>query len=174
MFLPAVFKSFSIDALKSLMSLNSLPDEITITPVERPIQGRVRAPGSKSIMNRAVICSALAHGTSQITGTLDSDDTRIMIDGLKSLGFNVDADWNKQTLSIHGTGGLIPNSQASIDCQASGTTMRFLTALVSIGHGQYVLDGTARMRQRPIGDLLNALRRSVLRQRQEAGENVLL
>ncbi|MCH9716771.1 MAG: 3-phosphoshikimate 1-carboxyvinyltransferase, partial [Gammaproteobacteria bacterium] len=55
-------------------------------------------------------------------------------------------------------GGLIPNSQASIDCQASGTTMRFLTALVSIGHGQYVLDGTARMRQRPIGDLLNALR----------------
>jgi 5-enolpyruvylshikimate-3-phosphate synthase len=87
---------------KSLMSLNSFPDEITIIPVERPIHGRVRAPGSKSITNRAVICAALAHGTSQITGALDSDDTRIMIDGLKNLGFNVDADWNKQTLSIHG------------------------------------------------------------------------
>ena len=68
------------------MSLNSLPDEITITPVKGPIQGRVRAPGSKSIPNRAVICAALAHGTSQIVGALDSDDTLIMIDGLKSLG----------------------------------------------------------------------------------------
>ena len=140
------------------MSLNSLPDEVTVTPVQRPIQGRVRAPGSKSITNRAVICAALAHGTSQITGALDSDDTRIMISGLKNLGFNVDANWNKQTLFIHGSAGLIPKSQASIDCQASGTTMRFLTALVSLGHGHYVLDGTARMRQRPIGDLLNALR----------------
>jgi len=140
------------------MSLHSFPDEITITPVQRPIRGRVRAPGSKSITNRAVICAALAHGTSQITGALDSDDTRIMISGLKNLGFNVDADWNKQTLTIHGSGGLIPKSQASIDCQASGTTMRFLTALVSLGNGRYVLDGTARMRQRPIGDLLNALK----------------
>ena len=140
------------------MSLNSLPDEVTVTPVQRPIQGRVRAPGSKSITNRAVICAALAHGTSQITGALDSDDTRIMISGLKNLGFNVDANWNKQTLFIHGSAGLIPKSQASIDCQASGTTMRFLTALVSLGNGHYVLDGTARMRQRPIGDLLNALR----------------
>lgn len=140
------------------MSPHSLPDEIAITPVQRPIQGRVRAPGSKSITNRAVICAALAHGTSQITGALDSDDTRIMISGLKNLGFNVDADWNKQTLTIHGSGGLIPKSQASIDCQASGTTMRFLTALVSLGNGRYVLDGTARMRQRPIGDLLNALK----------------
>ncbi len=140
------------------MSLHSLPDEITVTPVQRPIQGRVRAPGSKSITNRAVICAALAHGKSQITGALDSDDTRIMIAGLKKLGFNVDAEWNKQTLSIHGSGGLIPKSKASIDCQASGTTMRFLTALVSLGHGRYGLDGTARMRQRPIGDLLNALR----------------
>ena len=140
------------------MSLNSLPDEVTVTPVQRPIQGRVRAPGSKSITNRAVICAALAHGTSQITGALDSDDTRIMISGLKNLGFDVDADWNKQTLFIHGSAGLIPKSQASIDCQASGTTMRFLTALVSLGNGHYVLDGTARMRQRPIGDLLNALR----------------
>ena len=67
------------------MSLNPLPDEVTVTPVQRPIQGRVRAPGSKSITNRAVICAALAHGTSQITGALDSDDTRIMISGLKTL-----------------------------------------------------------------------------------------
>jgi len=105
-----------------------------------------------------VICAALANGTSHITGALDSDDTRIMIDGLKNLGFDIDADWKEHVLTVRGAGGFIPVSQASIDCQASGTTMRFLTALVSLGHGQYVLDGTTRMRQRPIGDLLSALR----------------
>ena len=126
--------------------------------MQRPIQGRVRVPGSKSITNRVVICAALANGTSHITGALDSDDTRIMIDGLKNLGFDIDADWKEHVLTVRGAGGLIPVSQASIDCQASGTTMRFLTALVSLGHGQYVLDGTTRMRQRPIGDLLSALR----------------
>jgi 3-phosphoshikimate 1-carboxyvinyltransferase len=81
-----------------------------------------------------------------------------MIDGLKNLGFDIDADWKEHVLTVRGAGGFIPVSQASIDCQASGTTMRFLTALVSLGHGQYVLDGTTRMRQRPIGDLLSALR----------------
>ena len=126
--------------------------------MQRPIQGRVRVPGSKSITNRVVICAALANGTSHITGALDSDDTRIMIDGLKNLGFDIDADWKEHVLTVRGAGGFIPVSQASIDCQASGTTMRFLTALVSLGHGQYVLDGTTRMRQRPIGDLLSALR----------------
>ena len=126
--------------------------------MQRPIQGRVRVPGSKSITNRVVICAALANGTSHITGALDSDDTRIMIDGLKNLGFDIDADWKEHILTVRGAGGFIPVSQASIDCQASGTTMRFLTALVSLGHGQYVLDGTTRMRQRPIGDLLSALR----------------
>ena len=126
--------------------------------MQRPIQGRVRVPGSKSITNRVVICAALANGTSHITGALDSDDTRIMIDGLKNLGFDIDADWKEHVLTVRGAGGFIPVSQASIDCQASGTTMRFLTALVSLGHGQYVLDGTTRMRERPIGDLLSALR----------------
>ena len=107
------------------MSRNTLPDEITITPVVRPIQGRVRVPGSKSITNRAVICAALARGTSQLTGVLDSDDTRTMVNGLKHLGFYIDTDWGNQTLSINGSGGVIPESRASIDCQASGTTMRF-------------------------------------------------
>lgn len=140
------------------MSRNTLPDEITITPVVRPIQGRVRVPGSKSITNRAVICAALARGTSQLTGVLDSDDTRTMVNGLKHLGFYIDTDWGNQTLSINGSGGVIPESRASIDCQASGTTMRFLTSLVCLGKGHYVLDGTPRMRQRPIGDLLSSLR----------------
>ena len=140
------------------MSQNDLPNELAITPVQRPIQGRVRVPGSKSITNRAVICAALANGTSHITGALDSDDTRIMINGLQKLGFDINVDWKRHVITVRGAGGCIPAAQASIDCQASGTTMRFLTALVGLGHGQYVLDGTTRMRQRPIGDLLDALR----------------
>ncbi|MBT6054431.1 MAG: 3-phosphoshikimate 1-carboxyvinyltransferase, partial [Planctomycetaceae bacterium] len=74
------------------MSQNDLPNELAITPVQRPIQGRVRVPGSKSITNRAVICAALANGTSHITGALDSDDTRIMINGLQKLGFDINVD----------------------------------------------------------------------------------
>ena len=140
------------------MPRNVLPDELAITPVQRPIQGRVRAPGSKSITNRVVICAALAKGTSHITGALDSDDTRVMINGLQNLGYEIDADWEQHVITVRGTGGLVPASHASINCEASGTTMRFLTALVSLGHGKYVLDGTTRMRQRPIGDLLSALR----------------
>ena len=140
------------------MLQNDLPNELAITPVQRPIQGRDRVPGSKSITNRVVICAALANGTSHITGALDSDDTRIMINGLQKLGFDINVDWKQHVITVCGAGGCIPAAQASIDCQASGTTMRFLTALVGLGHGQYVLDGTTRMRQRPIGDLLDALR----------------
>ncbi|NDH94880.1 MAG: 3-phosphoshikimate 1-carboxyvinyltransferase, partial [Planctomycetia bacterium] len=140
------------------MPPQSLPNQLPINPVDHPISGRVRPPGSKSITNRAVICAALAQGTSQLTGVLDSDDTRVMVDGLTALGFAIEADWPNHRLTVSGSGGRIPADTATIDCQASGTTMRFLAAVTSLGHGSYRLDGTPRMRQRPIGDLLTALR----------------
>lgn len=140
------------------MPPQSLPNQLPINTVDHPISGRVRPPGSKSITNRAVICAALAQGTSQLTGVLDSDDTRVMVDGLTALGFAIEADWPNHRLTVSGSGGRIPADTATIDCQASGTTMRFLAAVTSLGHGSYRLDGTPRMRQRPIGDLLTALR----------------
>ncbi len=123
-----------------------------------PVRGSIRPPGSKSITNRALVCAALARGTTTLTGALDSQDTRVMVDGLATLGIGVEPDWKGATIVVRGAGGSIPSSQATLDCAASGTTIRFLAAVCSLGDGAYRLDGTPRMRKRPIGDLLEALR----------------
>jgi 3-phosphoshikimate 1-carboxyvinyltransferase len=137
----------------------SVPDEsaITITPAGAPIRGRIRPPGSKSITNRALVCAALASGTSTLTGALDSEDTRVMIDSLGRLGIKVDSRDQGTTLIVHGCDGQIPAKQADLFVGNSGTTIRFLTATCALGHGTYRLDGVPRMRERPIGDLLDAL-----------------
>jgi 3-phosphoshikimate 1-carboxyvinyltransferase len=131
---------------------------LPIPPITGPIVGTARPPGSKSITNRAVVCAALARGQSLLTGVLDSQDTRVMAAGLNALGIALAADWPAGEIRIEGGAGTIPAPAATIDCAASGTTMRFLSAACGLGHGTYRLDGTARMRQRPIGDLLDALR----------------
>ena len=122
------------------------------------MKGQIRPPGSKSITNRALVCATLARGTSRLTGVLDSQDTRVMATALAALGFRLRADWPRGEILVEGSGGSIPAAEATLDCAASGTTMRFLAAVCALGHGRYRLDGTARMRQRPIGDLLAALR----------------
>ena len=123
-----------------------------------PVRGTIRPPGSKSITNRALVCAALARGTSRLSGVLDSQDTRVMAGGLQALGIPLTADWQRGLVEVTGTAGAIPAASAEIDCAASGTTMRFLSAVCALGHGTYRLDGTQRMRQRPIDDLLAALR----------------
>lgn len=133
-------------------------DPLPIPAHPDPIEGRIRPPGSKSITNRAFVCAALAHGTSRLSGVLDSQDTRVMASGLRALGIEVAVDWERGEATIAGSGGVIPAEHAELDCAASGTTMRFLAAVCGLGSGTYRLDGTARMRQRPIGDLLAALR----------------
>jgi 3-phosphoshikimate 1-carboxyvinyltransferase len=133
-------------------------DPLPIPQHSDPIEGRIRPPGSKSITNRALVCAALARGTSRLSGVLDSQDTRVMAAGLATLGIGVDVDWPAGTATVSGCGGTIPAAEATLDCAASGTTMRFLAAVCGLGRGTYRLDGTARMRQRPIGDLVAALR----------------
>ena len=133
-------------------------DPLPIPQHSDPIEGRIRPPGSKSITNRALVCAALARGTSRLSGVLDSQDTRVMAAGLATLGIGVDVDWPAGTATVRGCGGTIPAAEATLDCAASGTTMRFLAAVCGLGRGTYRLDGTARMRQRPIGDLVAALR----------------
>jgi 3-phosphoshikimate 1-carboxyvinyltransferase len=130
---------------------------LTIQPAIKPIRGRIRPPGSKSITNRALICAALAEGTSTLTGALDSEDTRVMIDSLGRLGIRVESRDDGQTLVVHGCDGRIPARSADLFVGNSGTTIRFLTALCTLGHGACRLDGIERMRERPIGDLLAAL-----------------
>jgi 3-phosphoshikimate 1-carboxyvinyltransferase len=128
-----------------------------MTPAAGPIRGRIRPPGSKSITNRALVCAALAKGDSTLTGALDSEDTRMMIASLAQLGIRIEAKDEGRTLVVHGRGGRLPASTADLFVGNSGTTIRFLTALCTLAHGSFRLDGVPRMRERPIGDLLDAL-----------------
>jgi 3-phosphoshikimate 1-carboxyvinyltransferase len=132
-------------------------DSLEIQPVERPVRGTIRPPGSKSITNRALVCAALAIGDSTLEGALDSEDTRVMVEGLKLLGLAVTAEEGGTRLIVKGRGGRIPASTADLFVGNSGTTIRFLTALCALGFGGFRLDGVPRMRERPIGDLLAAL-----------------
>ncbi len=132
-------------------------DVIEIQPVGRPLDATIRPPGSKSLTNRALVAAALAGGESELLGALDSDDTRVMIEGLRRLGIKIDADWDNQCLHVQGCAGQIPATTADLYAANSGTTIRFLTALVALGHGVYRLDGNLRMRERPIQDLLDGL-----------------
>ncbi len=133
-------------------------ETIEIQTVDRPIVGSIRPPGSKSLTNRALAAAALADGSSLLTGALDSEDTRVMIAGLRQLGIGVDVADGGEAIRVTGCGGVIPAKQADVFVENSGTTIRFLTALVALGHGEYQLDGTGRMRERPINDLLTGLR----------------
>jgi 3-phosphoshikimate 1-carboxyvinyltransferase len=134
-----------------------MPDSLEIAVAAAPIVGRIRPPGSKSITNRALVCAALADGPSTLTGALDSDDTRVMLAALRELGIESEEREQRQTLVVQGADGRVPALEAELFCANSGTTIRFLTALATLGHGAYRLDGVARMRERPIGDLLRAL-----------------
>ena len=128
--------------------------ELAVSTISPP-DATVRIPGSKSLTNRALVCSALAAGTSRLVGWLESDDTEAMIDGLGRLGVTVEREGSD--LLVNGTGGEFAIPLHPIDCRASGTTMRFLAACAALVRGRVVLDGVARMRERPIQDLADAL-----------------
>ena len=134
-----------------------MPEPLLTSPVTAPLNATVRPPGSKSITNRALVCASLATGKSTLTGALQSDDTQVMITGLQQFGIDIDIQEEGKTLLVHGTSGRLPALEANLFCGNSGTTIRFLTAVATLGHGPFRLDGVSRMRQRPIGDLLKAL-----------------
>ena len=123
-----------------------------------PVHGSIRPPGSKSITNRALVCAALAEGRSLLTGILDSEDTRVMFEALGQLGIPLALDPRDRLISVSGCGGKFPSRGGQLEVANSGTTARFLVALATLGQGTYRLDGAPRMRERPIEDLLAALR----------------
>jgi 3-phosphoshikimate 1-carboxyvinyltransferase len=122
-----------------------------------PLHARIRPPGSKSLTNRALICAALAEGDSVLPGALDSEDTRVMMEALRRLGIAVAHDRPSRTIRLSGCGGRLRATPVQIDVANSGTSLRFLTALLTLGQGMFRLDGSPRMRQRPVQDLLDAL-----------------
>ncbi|HEY3319141.1 MAG TPA: 3-phosphoshikimate 1-carboxyvinyltransferase [Planctomycetota bacterium] len=136
----------------------SLPAELPIVPLSRPVDLDIAVPGSKSITNRYLVMAALANGGVTLTGMLRSDDTVYMTQALQALGFKVDADWETRVCRVWGEAGAIPAHGADVFVGAAGTVMRFLSPMVTLGHGRFRLDGTARMRERPIEDLLQGLR----------------
>ena len=133
----------------------AVPDPLPLVPTG-PVELEIRVPGSKSLTNRALAVAALADGASTLTGALVAEDRAVMADGLRALGIAVEGEGEE--VAVHGAGGRIPVREAELDLRLSGTAIRFLAAICSLGHGSYRLDGNARMRERPIGDLLGALR----------------
>ena len=131
---------------------------LPIHPVSLPVSGTVAIPGSKSITNRALLLAALADGHSRIEGALFSDDTHYMQKALEQLGVRVVADEANARFEVEGCGGAFPAREAELFLGNAGTATRFLSAALCLGNGTYYVDGIARMRQRPIGDLLGALR----------------
>jgi 3-phosphoshikimate 1-carboxyvinyltransferase len=149
------------------------PPQLPLTPVGGPVGGTARVPGSKSITNRALVLAALASrtGPCELTAALRSEDTEVMLDSLGRLGFAVSADWATDTVRVgrNASGRVIPAAEADLWVANSGTTVRFLTAMVSLGRGRYRLDGVSRMRERPIGALLDGLRQFGVSAVSEAG-----
>lgn len=120
--------------------------------------GTVRLPGSKSISNRVLLLAALSNGATQIHDVLDSDDTRHMIEALEKLGVRVEGKAAQGHLIVHGCAGLFPVRDADLFLGNAGTAIRPLTAALAFANGRYRLSGVPRMHERPIGDLVDALR----------------
>jgi len=136
--------------------LTTLPT-LQIKPIDHLLNATVRVPGSKSLTNRALLIAALANGTTKITNALFSDDSKYFANALKTLGFDVQLDEAIREMTVTGLGGKIPAEKAELFIGNAGTAARFLSAFLTLGNGEYILDGEPRMRERPIGDLIVAL-----------------
>ena len=134
-----------------------LPPSPRITPINHPLNVTVRVPGSKSLTNRALLIASLANGTTHLTNALFSDDSRYFAKALQTLGFEIQLDESNHAMIVTGLGGKIPATKAELFIGNAGTAARFLSAFLTLGTGQYILDGEPRMRERPIGDLVASL-----------------
>jgi len=129
---------------------------IDLPPVSR-MAGSVRLPGSKSISNRTLLLAALSTGSTEIAGLLDADDVQRMSDALRALGVQIERHGTSFDFLVHGVSGAFPVRRATLFLGNAGTAFRPLTAVLALGEGEYQLSGTARMHERPIGDLVDAL-----------------
>ena len=140
------------------MSALAYPSSMRLTPVTGPVCATVSLPGSKSITNRALLLAALADGESRLLAPLHSEDTHYMTQALRELGVSIDQTADGDFV-VRGCGGALQAPSKTLFIGNSGTTVRFLTAAACLTPpgAEVVLDGVARMRERPIRDLLGAL-----------------
>ena len=131
--------------------------DLQIRPIPHPLNATIRVPGSKSLTNRALLIAALANGATRLTNALFSDDSKYFAKALQTLGFDIQLDEANHEMTVTGLGGKIPASQAELFIGNAGTAARFLSAFLTLGNGEYIVDGDSRMRERPIGDLVDAL-----------------
>ena len=131
--------------------------DLRLAPVDHA-EGVVPLPGSKSISNRVLLIAALADGTTRVDGVLEADDTDRMLEALEALGVAFEHDPAARTCIVHGTGGTFRKRSARLSLGNAGTAFRPLTAVLAALGGDYVLDGVARMRERPIRHLVDAMR----------------
>jgi 3-phosphoshikimate 1-carboxyvinyltransferase len=139
-----------------------------IKPLEY-VEATLTLPGSKSYTHRALIAAALAPGESILANALKAEDTELTARALAKLG--ADLDWQGHTVRVQGTGGVLAPVAESIYLGNSGTSMRFLTAVVALGQGTYRLAGAPRLSERPMGELLEALGNLGVRATSEKGNN---
>lgn len=129
---------------------------LDLAPVAR-VAGTVRLPGSKSISNRVLLLAALAAGTTTVLDLLEADDTKVMLAALAKLGVRCETA-GPRAVRVHGCEGTIPSRTAELFLGNAGTAYRPLTAVLALAGGDYLLSGVPRMHERPIGDLVDALR----------------
>jgi 3-phosphoshikimate 1-carboxyvinyltransferase len=134
------------------------PDPLAIELADGPLDVVVALPGSKSITNRALVCAALAAGTSRLSNTLHADDTEAMVQGIEALGARVEADWARGEVTVTGTAGRPVGDLVLVDARLSGTTGRFLLPVAGLGEGLRRVDAARRMRERPMAEVIDAMR----------------
>jgi 3-phosphoshikimate 1-carboxyvinyltransferase len=132
-------------------------DYLDLAPIAR-MSGTVRLPGSKSISNRVLLLAALARGTTEVKGLLDADDVDRMLEALRALGVRVDQRGQTRNFMIEGVNGAFAVKSAKLFLGNAGTAFRPLTAALAFCGGEYELSGVPRMHERPIADLVDALR----------------
>ncbi|QXC63446.1 3-phosphoshikimate 1-carboxyvinyltransferase [Aquihabitans sp. G128] len=135
-----------------------MPDPYPIVPAPGPLDVDVRVPGSKSVTNRALVCAALATGTSRLTGALFADDTEAMVGALRAVGLEVSTDEAAAEITVTGGAGSLPSTDEPIDVRQSGTTARFVPPLLALGRGAYRVTAHPQMQLRPMGTTFGALR----------------
>jgi 3-phosphoshikimate 1-carboxyvinyltransferase len=156
---PSLIAQAPLEMLGQKIDNKDIKMEQLTLPASHQVQGTITLPGSKSISNRTLLLAALANGVTEIRDLLASDDTSRMLEALQTLGVKLE-NFAENAWRVTGCGGNFPNKKAEIFLGNAGTAFRPLTAALALAGGDYTLSGVPRMHERPIGDLVDALKQA--------------